>query len=112
MFLFGTDSAAPTDQSKYMRVFYQYAPLWKALDPETSRKVRLRNYERLLDEAPRSPHVGVHSHPGYAVVRTAGSTGTSPFRHASAKTEAVEQIRSRISASILQLATRAARCHC
>ena len=52
-FLFGTDSAAPTDQSKYMKVFYQYAPLWKALDPETSRKVRLRNYERLFDEARR-----------------------------------------------------------
>jgi Amidohydrolase len=50
-FLFGTDSAAPTDQSKYSKVFYQYDPLWKALDPETSGKVRLRNYERLFDEA-------------------------------------------------------------
>ena len=50
-FLFGTDSAAPTDQSKYLKVFYQYDPLWRALDPETSRKVRLGNYERLFDEA-------------------------------------------------------------
>jgi len=52
-FLFGTDSAAPADQSKYAQVFYQYGPLWKSLDAETSRKVRLRNYERLFDEARR-----------------------------------------------------------
>jgi Amidohydrolase len=52
-FLFGTDAAAPTDQSKYLKVFYQYEPLWKALDAETSRKVRLRNYERIFDEARR-----------------------------------------------------------
>jgi hypothetical protein len=50
-FLFGTDAAAPPDQSKYLKVFYQYEPLWKALDAETSRKVRLRNYERIFDEA-------------------------------------------------------------
>src|SRR5689334_7612062 len=43
-FLFGTDAAAPADQSKYIKVFYQYAPLWKLLDPETSHKVRLQNY--------------------------------------------------------------------
>jgi predicted TIM-barrel fold metal-dependent hydrolase len=52
-FLFGTDSAAPTDQSKYLKVFDQYEPLWKLLDAETSRKVRLRNYERIFDEARR-----------------------------------------------------------
>ena len=52
-FLFGTDSAAPTDQSKYLKVFYQYDSLWKALDAETSRKVRLSNYERLFNEARR-----------------------------------------------------------
>jgi hypothetical protein len=50
-FLFGTDAVAPADQSKYLKVFYQYEPLWKSLDAETSRKVRLRNYERLFDEA-------------------------------------------------------------
>ena len=50
-FLFGTDAAAPADQSKYLKVFYQYEPLWKALDAETSRKVRLRNYDRIFDEA-------------------------------------------------------------
>jgi len=31
-FLFGTDAAAPADQSKYLKVFHQYEPLWKALD--------------------------------------------------------------------------------
>jgi len=50
-FLFGTDRAAPPDQPNYLKVFYQYEPLWKALDAETSRKVRLRNYERIFDEA-------------------------------------------------------------
>jgi hypothetical protein len=50
-FLFGTDGAAPPDQSRYLKVFYQYGPLWKALDPETSRKVRSQNYERIFDEA-------------------------------------------------------------
>ncbi len=50
-FLFGSDAAAPADQSRYLKVFYQYEPLWKALDAETSRKVRLRNCERIFDEA-------------------------------------------------------------
>jgi hypothetical protein len=50
-FLFGTDAAAPKDQSMYMKVFCQYDPLWKLLGPETSRKVRLQNYERIFDEA-------------------------------------------------------------
>jgi len=52
-FLFGTDAAAPADQSKYSKVFHQYEPLWKLLDVETSRKVRLRNYEQIFDEARR-----------------------------------------------------------
>ena len=50
-FLFGTDEVAPTDQQKYLRVYYQYEPLWKLLNRETSDKVRKRNYERLFDEA-------------------------------------------------------------
>jgi Amidohydrolase len=53
-FLFGTDSPAPADQSKYLKVYYQYQLLWKALDPETSRKVRLQNYERIFDSARRN----------------------------------------------------------
>ncbi len=52
-FLFGTDAPAPSDQAKYLKVFGLYQPLWKALDLDTSRKVRLQNYERLFDEARR-----------------------------------------------------------
>ncbi len=52
-FLFGTDAAAPANQSKYLKVFHQYEPLWESLDAETSRKVRLQNYERIFDEARR-----------------------------------------------------------
>jgi predicted TIM-barrel fold metal-dependent hydrolase len=61
-FLFGTDAAAPTDQSKYMKVFYQYGPLWKLLDSETSRKIRLRNYERIFDEARRKVRIWESTH--------------------------------------------------
>lgn len=53
-FLFGSDGAAPRDQEKYLKVFHQYEPLWKSLDAETSRKVRLQNYERIFDDARRS----------------------------------------------------------
>jgi hypothetical protein len=53
-FLFGTDEVAPADQSGYTKVYYQYGPLWKLLDPETSKKVRLTNYERVFDQARRS----------------------------------------------------------
>ena len=49
-FLFGTDEVAPPNQEKYLRVFYQYEPRWKALSPEASAKVRELNYERLFDE--------------------------------------------------------------
>ena len=52
-FLFGTDEVAPADQTAYTKVYSQYGPLWKLLDPETSRKVRLMNYERIFDEARR-----------------------------------------------------------
>jgi predicted TIM-barrel fold metal-dependent hydrolase len=50
-FLFGTDEVAPTDQTAYTKVYSQYGPLWKLLVPETSRKVRLANYERIFDRA-------------------------------------------------------------
>jgi hypothetical protein len=53
-FLFGTDEVAPADQSAYTRIYYQYQPLWNLLAPETSRKVRLTNYERIFDEARRN----------------------------------------------------------
>jgi hypothetical protein len=41
-FLFGTDAAAPADQSKYLKVFHQYEPLWKALDEARG---KVRNWE-------------------------------------------------------------------
>jgi predicted TIM-barrel fold metal-dependent hydrolase len=52
-FLFGTDSMAPADAGAYFRVYDMYAPLWRALTPEASRKIRTGNYERLFDEARR-----------------------------------------------------------
>jgi len=50
-FLFGTDEVAPTEQAKYLAVYDLYAPLFASLTPEASEKLRLRNYERLFDEA-------------------------------------------------------------
>lgn len=50
-FLFGTDEVAPKDQEKYLKVFNQYEQLWKKLKPETSEKIRMKNYERLFDQA-------------------------------------------------------------
>jgi hypothetical protein len=52
-FLFGTDEVAPPNQEKYLRVYYQYEPLWNALSPRASEAVRKGNYERLFDEARR-----------------------------------------------------------
>ncbi len=50
-FLFGTDEVAPPNQQQYLRVYYQYKPLWEALTPETRQKVQKGNYERLFDQA-------------------------------------------------------------
>lgn len=50
-FLFGTDEVAPKNQQSYLRVYDIYAPLWSALTPEASIKVRKQNYERLFDAA-------------------------------------------------------------
>jgi len=52
-FLFGTDTVAPAGPPQYFSVYEMYEPVWKALTPETSRKVRLGNYERLFDEGRR-----------------------------------------------------------
>lgn len=52
-FLFGTDEVAPRNQERYLKVYYQYGPLWDLLTPETRQKVRKGNYERLFDEARR-----------------------------------------------------------
>jgi hypothetical protein len=50
-FLFGTDEVAPPNQETYLRVYYQYGPLWKLLDSDASEKVRKGNYERIFDAA-------------------------------------------------------------
>jgi len=50
-FLFGTDEVAPKDQASYLQVYRMYAPLFAALSPEASEKLRKGNYERLFDEA-------------------------------------------------------------
>jgi Amidohydrolase len=52
-FLFGTDEVAPPNQEKYLKVYNQYEPLWKLLNPEASEKVRKGNYERIFDEGRR-----------------------------------------------------------
>ena len=52
-FLFGTDEVAPPDQQQYLKVYYQYDPLWKLLSKEASEKVRKGNYERIFDEGRR-----------------------------------------------------------
>ncbi len=50
-FLFGTDEVAPSEQNSYLKVYNIYAPLWKALTPETSQKVRKGNFARIFDAA-------------------------------------------------------------
>lgn len=52
-FLFGTDEVAPADQTKYLKVYGIYAPLFAQLTPEASEMVRKGNYVRLFDEARR-----------------------------------------------------------
>jgi hypothetical protein len=50
-FLFGTDEVAPANQQQYLRVYYQYKPLWNLLSDSTSEKVRKGNYQRIFDQA-------------------------------------------------------------
>ena len=50
-FLFGTDEVAPNDQTKYLKVYETYAPLWAALTPEARGMVLRSNYERVFDAA-------------------------------------------------------------
>ena len=46
------EAAAPAP-AKYLKVFNLYAPLFDALTPEASEKVRKGSYERRFDEARR-----------------------------------------------------------
>jgi hypothetical protein len=50
-FLFGTDEVGPTDQTKYLKIYDMYAPLFAQLTPEAREKVKKGNYERLFDQA-------------------------------------------------------------
>lgn len=61
-FLFGTDEVAPPDQETYLRVYHQYAPLWKLLDKGAFEKVCKGNYERIFDEARRKVRLWEQTH--------------------------------------------------
>jgi predicted TIM-barrel fold metal-dependent hydrolase len=61
-FLFGTDEVAPMSQQQYLRVYYQYDPLWKSLDKEAIEKVRKGNYERIFDDARERVHGWERTH--------------------------------------------------
>jgi predicted TIM-barrel fold metal-dependent hydrolase len=50
-FLFGTDVVAPIDQNQYLKVYYQYSPLWAHLSSEANLKVKKDNYTRLFNNA-------------------------------------------------------------
>ena len=50
-FLFGTDEVAPKTQESYLKVYYQYDPLWALLSKDAVQKVRKGNYERIFDQA-------------------------------------------------------------
>ncbi len=50
-FIFGTDSVAPSEWSKYAATYETYTPLLSALSEETRRAVLLDNYERVFNEA-------------------------------------------------------------
>jgi len=49
--LFGTDEVATSTQEKYLKVYYQYDPIWRLLDKAAREKVRAGNYERIFDAA-------------------------------------------------------------
>lgn len=61
-FLFGTDEVAPSTQEKYLKIYYQYGPLWKALTPQASEAVRKGNYERIFDAARRNVRTWEEAH--------------------------------------------------
>jgi predicted TIM-barrel fold metal-dependent hydrolase len=52
-FLFGTDTVAPSAPGPYFAVYEMWRPVWEALTPEASAKVKKGNYERLFDDARR-----------------------------------------------------------
>jgi hypothetical protein len=61
-FLFGTDTVAPAGPAPYFAVYDMWAPIWKALTPEASLKIRKGNYERLFDDARRRVRAWEETH--------------------------------------------------
>jgi predicted TIM-barrel fold metal-dependent hydrolase len=61
-FLFGTDEVAPSDQTKYLKVYDLYAPLLAELTPVAREKFLKGNYERLFDEARRKVRAWEKAH--------------------------------------------------
>jgi len=61
-FLFGTDSVAPQNQQEYLKVYQQYGPLWRLLNPKACEMVRKGNYERLFDTARRDTRAWEGAH--------------------------------------------------
>jgi predicted TIM-barrel fold metal-dependent hydrolase len=74
-FLFGTDEVAPTSQQQYLRVYYEYDPLWKSLDKEAIEKVRKGNYERIFDDAREKVRSWERTH---AITRNSQLERTTP----------------------------------
>jgi predicted TIM-barrel fold metal-dependent hydrolase len=62
-FLFGSDVVGPATAGAWFTTYNLYAPLWAALSPETSAKVRVRNFERLFDAARRNVRAWEAAHP-------------------------------------------------
>jgi predicted TIM-barrel fold metal-dependent hydrolase len=50
-FLFGSDTVAPSDVTKYLKTYSDYEPLWAVLNEENRKKVLKGNYERVFDTA-------------------------------------------------------------
>ena len=46
-------AGAPSGPEPYYAVFDLWAPVWRGLTPDASRKVRLGNYQRIFDEGRR-----------------------------------------------------------
>lgn len=63
-FLMGTDNVALTEPAASFAVFEQYRPLWEALSPETSRKVRKQNFADLFDAAAKKVRAWEKANPG------------------------------------------------
>jgi predicted TIM-barrel fold metal-dependent hydrolase len=61
-FLFGTDTVAPAGPEPYFAVFDMWAPVFRLLTPDASRKVRQGNYERLFDAGRRKVRAWEKTH--------------------------------------------------